>query len=378
MREITVFGQPVRTQQAIKESDHMSIRDIARRAGTCAGAATVAGVLCMFALPGTAGALPPTQGSVVANSALPCNQTGAADSGSSCNYSSITGGTPFSSGQLINVVIPASLIPAPSGLGATPSATGGSLATGTYTYEVTATNADGETTPSSSVNASVTGPTGSVSLLWSAVTGATGYNVYGNEGSGSVGLIGSAATTSFVDTGSTPGASPPTSNTTPVFTNPNATLEVVECAAPNGVTPTQTSACDGDTAQGSGTLFPNPNGSVNYYQDTTTNSLYTVYAIPDPALSEGTSGPKCGSTSATECILYIGTNVGSFTAPHVWSQPFFVHTNADGDSGDNPGDGTPEVPMAIMLPLAALILIGGTVLVRRRRADADNLESQDS
>ena len=35
-----------------------------------------------------------------------------------------------------------------------------------------------------------------------------------------------------------------------------------------------------------------------------------------------------------------------------------------------PGDGTPEVPMAIILPLSAMGLLGATVLIRRRRKTA--------
>ena len=40
------------------------------------------------------------------------------------------------------------------------------------------------------------------------------------------------------------------------------------------------------------------------------------------------------------------------------------------DSARNPGDGTPEVPMAILLPLSAMGLLGGAVLIRRRRRSA--------
>ena len=93
-----------------------------------------------------------------------------------------------------------------------------------------------------------------------------------------------------------------------------------------------------------------------------------MYALPDAiSLGEGSSGPKCGSTSATECILYIGNDQNDFTKPHLWSQPFFVSANGN-DAGANPGDGTPEVPLAIILPVAAMGLLGGTVLIRRRRA----------
>jgi hypothetical protein len=131
------------------------------------------------------------------------------------------------------------------------------------------------------------------------------------------------------------------------------------------VIPGSPSACDGDTLQGD-SLTPNSDGSVNYQAET--GDLYTVYALPDSVkLFEGSSGPVCGSTSATECILYIGDNQNDFTQPHVWSQPFFVTANGV-DTGANPGDGTPEVPYAILLPLAAMGVIGGTVAVRRRRS----------
>jgi hypothetical protein len=147
------------------------------------------------------------------------------------------------------------------------------------------------------------------------------------------------------------------------FASPNNTTadNVVECSAPNGVVPTQTSACDGNTVQG-GTILPAADGSFTY-------TGYTVYNTPDTLIGDTSTSPVCGSTSATECILYIGNNQNDFTAPHLWSQPFFVNKTA-GDTGANPGDGTPEVPMAILLPLSAMGLLGGAVLIRRRRRSA--------
>lgn len=71
----------------------------------------------------------------------------------------------------------------PSGLTATPSASGGSLATGTYWYAVTALLPGVETLACAAVSAAVTGPTGKVTLNWTAFTGATGYNVYKGSGS---------------------------------------------------------------------------------------------------------------------------------------------------------------------------------------------------
>jgi hypothetical protein len=136
-------------------------------------------------------------------------------------------------------------------------------------------------------------------------------------------------------------------------------INILECSAPNGVPPTNPTACDGNTIQGS-TILPNADGSFTY-------TGYQLFALPDSVtLGEGTSGPACGDTAATECILFVGQNQLDFTKPHLWSQPFFINANGN-DLGANPGDGTPEVPVAIILPIAALGLLGGTVLIRNRR-----------
>lgn len=90
----------------------------------------------------------------------------------------------------------------------TPSDSGGFMATGTYYYEITATDFHGETTASNEKSAAVTGPTGSVDLAWGEVTGATGYKIYrGTSASGEnilVATIGSGATTTYTDTIATP------------------------------------------------------------------------------------------------------------------------------------------------------------------------------
>jgi hypothetical protein len=155
-----------------------------------------------------------------------------------------------------------------------------------------------------------------------------------------------------------------------------SSVNVVECAAPNGVLPTLPSECDGNTIQGN-TILPNTDGSIN--MQTQGYGLYQVFALPDSlTLGESpSSAVDCGDTAATECVLYIGDAQGDFTQPHVFSQPFFIAANSD-DKGDFPGDGssatiapppqTPEVPFVVILPAAAIGLLGGTVLVRRRRA----------
>jgi hypothetical protein len=111
---------------------------------------------------------------------------------------------------------------APTGLAGTPSAVGGSLATGTYSYQVTAVNANGETTALPAITVMVTsaGSMGSVSLSWTPTADGAKYNVYGRV-SGSIGKLGQVGPfdpdnlPSYVDTGTpAPGAAPPVSNTT--------------------------------------------------------------------------------------------------------------------------------------------------------------------
>jgi hypothetical protein len=136
-----------------------------------------------------------------------------------------------------------------------------------------------------------------------------------------------------------------------VFTSASTNINIVECAAPNGVIPSTPSDCDGNTINAF-TVKPNTDGSINY--ETATKNPFPVYALPDSvSLGEGASsgGPVCGNTAATECILYIGNNQLDFTQPHVWSQAFFVTPNAD-DGGENPGDGSAAPAAAV--PVASL------------------------
>lgn len=108
---------------------------------------------------------------------------------------------------------------------ATGAITGGTLAAATYAYRVTAVNGAGETTPSSEVTTSVaSGTTGSVTVTWPAVQGATGYRIYGrttgaelfiayNNNSGGQ----SRPSVSYTDTGAiTPSGAMPGANTTAV------------------------------------------------------------------------------------------------------------------------------------------------------------------
>jgi uncharacterized delta-60 repeat protein len=139
------------------------------------------------------------------------------------------------------------------------------------------------------------------------------------------------------------------------FANATTTgINVVECSAPNGVLPTSSQQCDGDTIQGD-TIFPNVDGSFTY-------TSYQVFALPDAlTLGESPGGVACGNTVSTECILYIGQNQLDFTQPHLWSQPFFIDTDPS-DSGSEPGDGSPPVPPAAPNPSLSTVVASPTTV----------------
>lgn len=105
---------------------------------------------------------------------------------------------------------------APANLTATPSGTGGTLVAGTYYYHATAVNGFGETIGSTEASAVTTGSTGSVTLNWDDVAGATAYRAYRSLVSGGLGVrIYDGATSAYIDTGGVGGvAGPPLINTT--------------------------------------------------------------------------------------------------------------------------------------------------------------------
>lgn len=104
---------------------------------------------------------------------------------------------------------------APGAPTVTPQGTAG---TTTYKYRISALDADGETLASSegqttTGNAALSAGNNNL-VTWSAVTGATSYNVYGRT-SGAELFMSNTASLSFTDTGSiTPAGALPTTNTT--------------------------------------------------------------------------------------------------------------------------------------------------------------------
>src|SRR5439155_23544321 len=95
------------------------------------------------------------------------------------------------------------------------STTGGTLATATYYYRVSALNPQGETLASTETSIAVTGPTGSVIVKWTAVPGATGYNVYGRSTGAELKMASNVQATAWLDDGSvTPSGALPGGDTT--------------------------------------------------------------------------------------------------------------------------------------------------------------------
>jgi hypothetical protein len=138
---------------------------------------------------------------------------------------------------------------------------------------------------------------------------------------------------------------------------PTSSVNIVECAAPDGVPPTLPLNCDGNTIQGP-TILPNSDGSINL--DSEGDGLYTLYALPDTiTLGESSSNQvTCGDTAATECVLYIGDNQGDFTQPHVFSQPFYIDPNTT-DSGTPGGDGSAPASSTAQPTSVSTSLSGG-------------------
>lgn len=73
---------------------------------------------------------------------------------------------------------PENLLPAPVQTALTSSAVGGALAAGTYYFTVTAINDQGETNQSNEQSVVLAGATSQVTVHWTPVPGAEGYNIY--------------------------------------------------------------------------------------------------------------------------------------------------------------------------------------------------------
>jgi len=170
-------------------------------------------------------------------------------------------------------------------------------------------------------------------------------------GSGSVGLLGAVALFGLHPLAA--GALAPVVTVTPgapysdgqtltvsvgantVFT-PHAKVNILECADPAGTPanlPVDDSTCDGNTVQGN-TLIVQNDGSFS-------EQSYVIYQLPSTTLGELANGqPVCNATQA--CVLYVGQDENDFSAPKVFSAPFFVI----GTSAQTPAAATASGPSA--------------------------------
>ncbi len=141
---------------------------------------------------------------------------------------------------------------------------------------------------------------------------------------------------------------------------------IEECTDPGGTStglPTTSNGCEAATLA---TIPKTTDGSFNL----TGTSAFTVYDLPDPGtLGSATMTGTC-DIAPNQCVLGIfaaNPASGGFGFPHLFSAPFQVTVGDGQDLGDNPGDGTPEVPLALGLPLAGLAILGAWSIRNRRR-----------
>jgi hypothetical protein len=136
-----------------------------------------------------------------------------------------------------------------------------------------------------------------------------------------------------------------------------------ECSDPGGLPanlPTSETSCDNQTSLGQNGVT-NADGSMDFPD-------YPVYSLPNAAFGEtGSHLPKCDL--GDPCVIAVITSPTDFSAPSgiSFSQPFVIKATT-GNTGANPGDGTPEAPLAIGLPLLGAAVVGGTLLRRNRKA----------
>ena len=115
------------------------------------------------------------------------------------------------------------------------------------------------------------------------------------------------------------------------YFTPHAGVNILECADPGGSPanlPTDISACDGNTIQGTTVLVAN-DGSFSEIS-------YQVYSLPNSVLGEQTNDkPICNQTNY--CVLYVGQNQNDFTAPKTFSAPFLISQTSDDHRHDGRG-----------------------------------------
>jgi hypothetical protein len=140
---------------------------------------------------------------------------------------------------------------------------------------------------------------------------------------------------------------------------PGRKVTIRECAVPSLSPRPSDWQCDSKTVQ-QFRLFAGRHGTVVAHG-------YPVFALPDATtLGEPPKGvPVCNLSHP--CVLLVSEGQNCSTGPHVWSLPFSVMPLPNGAGGD-PGNGLPEVPYALALPLLGFAVVGTVLVIHRRRA----------
>lgn len=216
----------------------------------------------------------------------------------------------------------------------------GTLATGTYYYRVTALWNDGETLPSTETSLAITGPAG-VNVNWAAVTGATGYRIYGRTTGAELLIATVGIVTTYLDNGSvTPAGAMPNFNTTGGLSMPgNQTYTGIEGVLFN--TPNTSNAVSGPTAVASCFVYRGPvgwsgasaAGKIVDYQDGSGSSLFSVNRFGVATASGVFSAPIYGYAGGNPSTFQGQSNELGFTL----NSPFGaanVILNAQNGSGN--------------------------------------------
>lgn len=231
----------------------------------------------------------------------------------------------------------------PSGLAVTASATGGTLAAGSYFWVVTAITAAGETMASNEVTATLSGSTSSAALTWTLPAGATGAKVYRGTAAGAedtlVATLG--AVTTYTDTGAAgSAATPPASDST-------GTSETVTHLAFYDVETGATIAAPNDLAVSAATTGGTFTAGTYHWVITATNFAGETIASNEvnATLTGQTSSAVLSWTlpdGATGIRIYRGTTSGAENKliAKLGAVTTYTDTGATGVTGAAPGSNT--------------------------------------
>jgi hypothetical protein len=232
----------------------------------------------------------------------------------------------------------------------TPNATGGSLTAGSYSYEITAATAYGESETSVPKAVTVTAG-GSVALTWPEAangggpslaqeeashtggTGFWGYNIYReNPGTTTYGLVGqvaenpsatSSTTYTFTDSGAkAPGDAPESSSTFPTATNPG-----IDCAT-GGWLPATSATADSSIEQeiGLNQAFAAANGLTNFTPAALVTGEHSGLENPNmPTALAATGVTTIGADASRQPAQY--TLGAALTAPRYPSNIYYNAPN---------------------------------------------------